>query len=115
MFEACLPLAPCTTSKLTFCPSLSDLNPLMLMALKWANRSSPPSFGVINPKPFASLNHLTVPVAISLTPCIKHRASPLQVLHADAEVLTLQASCIRPITLAQAFISLLRTSYRLRR
>src|SRR3954466_6326233 len=41
------------------------------------NRSLPPSSGVMNPKPFASLNHFTVPFAIALTPqaaCI--RASP---------------------------------------
>src|SRR5207249_11156384 len=36
----------------------------MLIAEKCANRSSPPPSGVINPKPFASLNHFTVPVAI---------------------------------------------------
>jgi len=38
------------------------------MAEKCANRSSPPSSGVMNPKPFASLNHLTVPVAIPTSP-----------------------------------------------
>src|SRR4051812_4545621 len=36
----------------------------MLIAEKCANRSSPPPSGVMKPKPFASLNHLTVPVAI---------------------------------------------------
>src|SRR5437879_2675351 len=40
----------------------------MLIAEKWANRSSPPPSGVMNPKPFASLNHFTVPVAIMLRP-----------------------------------------------
>ena len=40
----------------------------MLIAEKCANRSSPPSSGVMNPYPFASLNHLTVPVAIVLLP-----------------------------------------------
>src|SRR6185436_17822602 len=40
----------------------------MLIAEKWANRSSPPPSGVMNPKPFASLNHLTVPVAICNVP-----------------------------------------------
>ena len=34
------------------------------IAEKWAKTSSPPSSGVMNPKPLASLNHLTVPVAI---------------------------------------------------
>src|SRR5438094_7890200 len=36
----------------------------MLIAEKCANRSSPPPSGVMKPKPFASLNHFTVPVAI---------------------------------------------------
>src|SRR5262247_1223606 len=36
------------------------------MAEKWAKRSLPPSSGVMNPKPFASLNHFTLPVAMSL-------------------------------------------------
>ncbi len=68
MFDACLPLGPCASSKLTFWPSLRDLNPGMLMAEKCAKRSSPPPSGVMKPKPFASLNHLTVPVAIMLRP-----------------------------------------------
>lgn len=64
ILEACLPLGPWVTSNCTFCPSLRVLNPFMLMAEKCANKSSPPSSGVIKPKPFASLNHLTVPIAI---------------------------------------------------
>src|SRR5437879_9508708 len=40
----------------------------MLIAEKCANRSSPPPSGVMNPKPFASLNHFTVPVAIFSNP-----------------------------------------------
>src|ERR1700761_7292182 len=68
MFDACLPLGPCTTSKLTFWPSLRVLNPFIWIAEKCANRSSPPSSGVMNPKPFASLNHLTVPVDIPTSP-----------------------------------------------
>jgi hypothetical protein len=62
------PLGPWVTSKLTFWPSFRVLKPCMLIAEKCANRSSPPSSGVMNPKPFASLNHLTVPVAIELLP-----------------------------------------------
>src|SRR5215208_6493356 len=64
MFEACFPFGPCVTSNETFWPSLSVLKPLMLIAEKWANRSSPPSSGVMKPYPLESLNHLTVPVAI---------------------------------------------------
>ena len=66
ILEACLPFWPWVTSNWTFWPSLSDLNPCMLIAEKCANRSSPPPSGVMKPKPFASLNHLTVPVAIPL-------------------------------------------------
>src|SRR5205809_7998147 len=64
MLLACLPLGPVVTSNETFWPSLSDLNPGMLIAEKCAKRSSPPPSGVMKPKPFESLNHLTVPVAI---------------------------------------------------
>ena len=58
------PSDPAVTSNRTFWPSLSVLNPCMLIAEKCANRSSPPPSGVMKPNPFASLNHLTVPVAI---------------------------------------------------
>ena len=34
------------------------------MAVWWQKTSSPPSSCVMKPKPFASLNHFTVPVAI---------------------------------------------------
>src|SRR4051812_27012752 len=34
------------------------------MPVWWTKRSFPPSSGVMNPKPFSSLNHFTVPVAI---------------------------------------------------
>jgi predicted secreted protein len=68
IFDACLPLGPCVTSKETFSPSLRVLNPPMVIAEKCAKRSSLPSSGVMKPKPLASLNHLTVPVAILLLP-----------------------------------------------
>ena len=64
MFEACLPLGPCVTSNWTFWPSFKVLKPDDWIAEKWANKSSPPSSGVMKPKPLESLNHLTVPVAI---------------------------------------------------
>src|SRR5580765_2921163 len=38
------------------------------MLLWWAKRSLPPSSGVMNPKPFESLNHFTVPVDIGVIP-----------------------------------------------
>src|SRR5689334_18463384 len=37
----------------------------MLIAVWWQKTSSPPPSCVMNPNPFASLNHFTVPVAIS--------------------------------------------------
>src|SRR5687768_11923513 len=36
------------------------------MPVWWTNRSLPGSSGVMKPKPFSSLNHFTVPVAISM-------------------------------------------------
>src|SRR5258706_15857133 len=77
MLEACLPLGPVTTSKLTFWPSFKVLNPFIWIAEKCANKSSPPSSGVMNPKPFASLNHLTIPVAIHFL-CVDVPISPLR-------------------------------------
>src|SRR4029453_7403811 len=73
MLLACLPFGPVVTSNETFWPSLSVLNPGMLIAEKCANRSSPPPSGVMNPNPLASLNHFTVPVAISVIPHEQNR------------------------------------------
>jgi hypothetical protein len=58
--RACSPLGPLTTSNWTLSVSLRVLNPSPTISLKWTNTSSPVS-RVINPKPLASLNHLTVP------------------------------------------------------
>src|SRR5437667_12226552 len=60
-FAACRPLGPCTRSNSTVAPSASERKPLDWMAEKCTKTSSPPSM-VMKPKPFASLNHLTVPV-----------------------------------------------------
>src|SRR5215208_785955 len=57
---ACGPFCPCTISNSTRSPSASDLKPCAWMALKWTKTSGPPS-REMNPKPFASLNHFTVP------------------------------------------------------
>src|SRR4051812_19623447 len=67
MFCACRPLGPRFTSNSTFWPSFSVLKPLISMAVWCAKRSSPPSAGVMKPKPLESLNHFTVPVAIYLS------------------------------------------------
>src|SRR5206468_2473865 len=60
--------APSTASNCTFAPSASDLKPSPTIDEWWTNTSLPPSAGVMNPYPFASLNHLTVPVAIQTPP-----------------------------------------------
>src|SRR5579885_1079362 len=58
------PFAPSTASNCTCAPSASDLKPSPAIEEWWTNTSLPPSAGVMNPYPFASLNHFTVPVAI---------------------------------------------------
>src|SRR5690242_1153315 len=60
-WSACRPFGPLVTTKLTFWPSCSDLNPVPWIARKCTNRTSPPCW-LMKPKPLASLNHLTVPV-----------------------------------------------------
>src|SRR5690554_1718430 len=69
MFAACLPFVQVTWFNATFWFSASDLKPLPWIAEKCANTSSPPSAGVMKPKPLASLNHLTVPCAMECFPC----------------------------------------------
>src|SRR3954453_21728092 len=65
-FVAFGPLGPLSASKVTFAPSASVLKPLPEMLLWCTNRSLPWSSGVMKPKPFSSLNHLTVPVAMMI-------------------------------------------------
>src|SRR5688500_18641725 len=70
------PLGPLTISNSTFCCSFNDLKPDIWISEWWAKRSLPPSSGVMKPKPFASLNHLTVPVAITISFESVLRANP---------------------------------------
>src|SRR5215216_1166982 len=63
-FVACGPLPDSPSSYSTFAPSASVRKPSPAMPEKWTNASFPPSSGVMNPKPFSSLNHFTTPVAI---------------------------------------------------
>src|SRR5581483_1255849 len=58
------PFDPSTASNCTCAPSASALKPSPTIAEWWTNTSLPPWAGVMNPYPFASLNHFTVPVAI---------------------------------------------------
>src|SRR3954454_3319396 len=70
---ACGPFCPWLVSNSTWSPSLSDLKPDASMALKWTKTSLLPSSGVIKPKPFASLNHFTVPLAIAIALSLEAR------------------------------------------
>src|SRR3954454_24296055 len=63
-FVACGPLPDSPSSYSTFAPSASVRKPSPAMPEKCTNASFPPSSGVMNPKPFSSLNHFTTPVAI---------------------------------------------------
>src|SRR5947207_2156690 len=80
MLSACGPLRPCVTSNSTRWFSSRLRNPEAAIAEKWAKTSSPPSSGLMKPKPLSALNHLTVPVAILLLSggrCRNpHRAGP---------------------------------------
>src|SRR5919206_4709311 len=62
------PLGDSPSSYSTFAPSVSVRKPSPLIPEKWTNASFPPSSGVMNPKPFSSLNHFTTPVAIPTPP-----------------------------------------------
>src|SRR5678815_112158 len=73
MFVAWSPFGPVVMSKETFWFSFRLLKPEPWIAEKCANTSLPPPSGVMKPNPFASLNHLTVPVAMSDCLSIKIR------------------------------------------
>src|SRR5918997_2773053 len=63
-FVACGPLPDSPSSYSTLAPSASVRKPSPEIPEKCTNASFPPSSGVMKPKPFSSLNHLTTPVAI---------------------------------------------------
>src|SRR3989449_9017390 len=66
-FCACNPFGPWATSNSTLSPSARLRKPSAWIAVKWTNTSGPDSCA-IKPKPFASLNHFTLPFAIPLRP-----------------------------------------------
>src|SRR3989338_4003123 len=68
-----MPFWPLAATKETVWPSFRLLKPSLWIALKWTNRSSPPLVGVMKPKPFSSLNHLTVPVSRFAMVCLLNR------------------------------------------
>src|SRR4051812_2194131 len=76
MREAAGPFGPCVVSNSTAWPSFNDLKPSIWISLWCAKRSLPPSSGVMNPKPFASLNHFTLPLLISLPLFRMDRSEP---------------------------------------
>src|SRR5438876_10796812 len=46
------------------------------MAEKWTKTSWPPPSTLMNPKPLSELNHLTVPCATRISPCLRCVAAP---------------------------------------
>src|SRR5436189_4862897 len=76
IFVAAGPFWPCVASYSTGWPSFRDLKPLIWISLWCAKRSLPPSSGVMNPKPFASLNHFTVPLLIFTSSIVSNRGEP---------------------------------------
>ena len=68
MLPARGPFGLCSTSYCTLSFSFSVLKPAAWIDEKCTKRSLPPSSGVMKPKPFASLNHFTVPVLMCLFP-----------------------------------------------
>src|SRR5450432_792836 len=63
-FSACQPLGPLVTLNSTAWPSGKLRKPLDWIAEKCTNTSPSPLLRVINPNPFASLNHFTIPCSI---------------------------------------------------
>src|SRR3954452_16845395 len=63
-FVAWGPLPDSPSSYSTRAPSARVRKPSPEIPEKWTKASFPPSSGVMKPKPFSSLNHLTTPVAI---------------------------------------------------
>src|SRR5215210_6509867 len=63
-FVAWGPLPDSPSSYSTFAPSACVRKPSPAIPEKCTKASFPPSSGVMNPKPFSSLNHFTTPVAI---------------------------------------------------
>src|SRR6266542_2551451 len=78
-FAAWRPFGPFFTSNSTRCPSCRLRKPSDWIAVWWTNTSSPPPSWVMNPKPFASLNHFTIPLAI-WTPLLVLRTGPIPVV-----------------------------------
>src|SRR5579875_84237 len=62
----------------------------------WTNRSRLPSSGVMKPKPFSSLNHLTVPVAIGSFPPGNISAATRRCPRRGLHLLVAPHQCARP-------------------
>src|SRR6185503_11148579 len=77
-FVASGPFSPSRGSYSTFAFSARVLNPSPAMFVWCTKRSFPPSSGVMNPYPFASLTHFTVPVAINSTSLTTHERTRRQ-------------------------------------
>src|SRR5467141_966628 len=84
-FCACKPFGPWATSNSTVSPSARLRKPSAWIAVKWTNTSGPDSCA-IKPKPFASLNHFTLPFAIPLRPLHNGARPRTGTTHATAVV-----------------------------
>src|SRR6266566_1459308 len=84
-FCACSPFGPWATSNSTLSPSARLRKPSAWIAVKWTNTSGPDSCA-IKPKPFASLNHFTLPLAILLRPLHNGARPRTGTTHATAVV-----------------------------
>src|SRR5437762_11721964 len=74
-FCACKPFGPWATSNSTVSPSARLRKPSAWIPVKWTNTSGPDSCA-IKPKPFASLNHFTLPFAITFLPSVTGASAP---------------------------------------
>src|SRR5216117_4594457 len=84
-FCACKPFGPWATSNSTVSPSARLRKPSAWIAVKWTNTSGPDSCA-IKPKPFASLNHFTLPLAILFRPLHNGARPRTGTTHATAVV-----------------------------
>src|SRR5436853_7913669 len=97
MLAARGPLGLCSTSYCTLSFSFSVLKPLAWMDEKCTKRSLLPSSGVMKPKPFASLNHLTVPVLIvCFLGLVGMRQRNAGAAEGQGREPTMRTNCLRP-------------------
>src|SRR5437660_10272714 len=100
-FCACKPFGPWATSNSTVSPSARLRKPSAWIAVKCTNTSGPDSCA-IKPKPFASLNHFTLPLAILFRPRHNGARPRTGSTQATADWDGLKAKTARQVVLAEA-------------